>query len=112
MSSKFALVVVLAELATQMRAEDLELDLQWIPRNQNEHADAITNGRTGALDPALRIQVEVAALPFIVLNEMMAVTDHSYREVRAKTESKPVPATRATSGGGSRKRPLRETDPW
>ena len=43
MSSKFPLVVILTEMAVQLQSRKLELDLDWIPRNQNKEADAITN---------------------------------------------------------------------
>merc|ERR1712102_11877 len=43
MTSKFPMVVVLAELAAQLKKTSLKLDLQWVPRDQNEEADALTN---------------------------------------------------------------------
>ena len=36
MTSKFPLVVVLAELAAQLKKRSLKLDLQWFPRGQNK----------------------------------------------------------------------------
>ena len=36
MSSKFPLVVIMTEMAAQLQAKEAELDLHWIPRNQNE----------------------------------------------------------------------------
>ena len=112
MSSKFPLVVILTELAAQMRAKSLELDLEWIPRNQNEHADALTNGRTEAFDPALEIRVDVAKLPFMVLPDMMAVADDLYRQVRTRREAKPAAAQMPAAAPKRRRRPLRESDPW
>ncbi len=44
MSSKFPLVVILAEVATQLRSRRMVLNLGWTPRDQNEEADVLTNG--------------------------------------------------------------------
>ena len=43
MSTKFPLVLILGELATQLRRNTLALELNWAPRGQNEEADALTN---------------------------------------------------------------------
>jgi hypothetical protein len=41
MSSKFSLVVILAEVAAQLRSRSMVLSLGWTPRDQNEEADAL-----------------------------------------------------------------------
>ena len=51
MSSKFPLVVVLAELAAQLKKRCLRLDLQWVPRDENEEADGLTNLDFSGFDP-------------------------------------------------------------
>ena len=63
MSSKFPLVVVMAELAAQLRARGLRLDLAWVPRAQNEEADELTNREYGRFRMENRIPVEVERLP-------------------------------------------------
>ena len=79
MSSKFPLIIVLTELAAQMQAKDFDLDLQWTPpRNQNEEADGLTKNMFKEFDPALRIEVQVDKLPFIVMERMLGVADHLY----------------------------------
>ena len=111
MSSKFPLVLILTELSAQMRAKNLEVDLEWVPRNQNEEADALTNGRFGTFDLARRIKVEVEDLRFLVLDRMSAVADHLYAQVKEKrAEKKEMPKEVAADRG--RKRPLKERDPW
>ena len=44
LTSKFPLSVILLELATQLKMAGLELDLGWVPRDQNTPADSLTNG--------------------------------------------------------------------
>ena len=111
MTSKFPLVVILTELAAQMQKKRLELDLQWIPRNQNEEADAITNHKTEGFDPSLKVEVVVADLPFLVLPRMIQVADHLYEQVREARAGKPAVAPPAVAPRRPL-RPLRERDPW
>ena len=46
------------EMAAQLQAREAELDFQWIPRNQNEEADGLTNEDFSQFDPSRRIMVE------------------------------------------------------
>ena len=52
MTSKFPFMVVLAELAAQLRSRRMELGLDWVPRDQNEEADALTNGEFAGFAPS------------------------------------------------------------
>ena len=84
MSPKFPLLVVLVELAAQLRKRDLGMNLFWAPREQNELADGLTNGDYSPFDPAKRIHVDIAQLDFLKLREMMLVAKLIYAEVQAK----------------------------
>ena len=113
MSSKFPLVVILTELASRLRSLDLDLSLDWIPRNQNEEADGITNGNVKIFDPALEIAVDVKSLDLKTLDRMWKVADDLYGEVRGKKAEQgalPRPAVKGRPVADSR--PLRERDPW
>ena len=110
MSGKFPVVVILTELAMQLRERSMELSLEWVPRDQNEEADALTNGDFTLFDPARRISVDPTKLEWIVLPRMMEVAENLYKETQA---------ARAASGGPlprePRRRPeevLRRRDPW
>ena len=91
MSSKFPLVLVLAEFAAQLRHRRAELDLLWIPREQNEPADALTNDRLELFDAGKEVKVEVESLPFLVLPELIKVADALYAEVRKRREGRTCP---------------------
>ena len=54
MTTKFPMLVILGELAAQLRALNAELSLEWVPRLQNEEADALTNGDFSAFRPEHR----------------------------------------------------------
>ena len=65
MSPKFPLIVIMTEMAAPLQAREAELDLQWIPRNQNEEADGLTNEDSSQFDPSRRIKVEIERLKFL-----------------------------------------------
>ena len=53
----------------------------------------------------------MAALPFLVLPQMVKVADHLYEQVRTRRAGKAASAQKADPKRG-KKRPLKETDPW
>ena len=55
MTTKFPLGVVLMELACQLGLRRACMHARWIPRLQNEEADALTNGDFRHFDPKRRI---------------------------------------------------------
>ena len=43
MTTKMPLGLILIELAAQLQHRPVELSLEWVPREQSEEADALTN---------------------------------------------------------------------
>jgi hypothetical protein len=111
MSSKFPLVVVLAELSAQLRSRGMSLDLEWAPRDQNEEADALTNKDFAAFDPALRVEVDVSSIGWLILPKMLEVASNIYKRVQ---DSKAGKAKDVLSAAAStyKGKPLRQRDPW
>ena len=107
MTSKYPMVVILAELAAQARRRRLSLGLQWVPRDQNEAADALTNSDFSEFDAAKRIDLRVQDVDWIVLQEYMRAAKDLYAETKRLREAPKDTAGRAPAG-----RPLREQDPW
>ncbi|CAL1146446.1 unnamed protein product [Cladocopium goreaui] len=54
LTTKFPLACFLMELALQLQRQEADLELFWLPRLQNEKADALTNQCYIAFDPAKR----------------------------------------------------------
>ena len=71
MTSKFPLNIVLMELSEQLEKRNLWLQLDWIKRDTNVEADALTNEQFHDFDPKLRIPVEIGKLRFVLLNDYM-----------------------------------------
>ena len=86
------------------------LKLSWAPREQNEKADALTNGNYAAFNPFRRIEVDIDKLEWRVLPDMLTAAGEIYERVRAARTSAvlggPGGATPAT-----KKRPPREREP-
>ena len=88
---------------------------RWIPRLQNEEADALTNGDYRHFDPSLRVPVDLNKLPFKVLNDMFALDEDFLKELEAvKAKDKAVRGASSSLAGGKAKKgqALRDRDPW
>ena len=117
MTSNFPSVVILAELAEQLRVRQAELGLLWVPRDQNEEADDLTNGDFGRFSEANRIHVDPSKLKWLVLDQLMVTAEALYQEVKGARELKGTGAAHLGEGERrrGRRRPeerLRARDPW
>ena len=93
------------ELATQLARRGATLRANWIPRDQNEEADALTNWDFRHFDPALRVEVDLERLQFNVMKDLFAAGDDYVAELadlkskeKARKESdqyKPPPKRKA-----------------
>ena len=70
LTTKNPLGVVLMELAHQSRIRRMVLRAHWLPRLENEEADALTNFEFRHFDPALRVEVQLKNLKFAVLDDL------------------------------------------
>ena len=71
-TSKIPLVVILTELAEQLKQGEFDMTLTWVPRGQNELADALTNGDFGNFRKENRMEVDVGSLSFKILDSLYA----------------------------------------
>ena len=116
LTTKYPLGVVLMELASQLGRRAATLRADWIPRLQNEEADALTNWEFRHFDPEKRIEVDLDKLDFHVLRDLFLAGDDYLSELErlkaqgkaASTESGPPQRAKKARRGES----LRERDPW
>ena len=89
----------------------------WVPRLQNEEADALTNSDFRHFSPETRIEVDLEKLEFGVLDRLLEVGEafHAEREERREAEKaaresgqRPSTGKRRRAAGTS----LREREPW
>lgn len=112
-TASFPLSVVVMELACQLDAAGLELDLRWVPRLQNEEADALTNELFEAFTEKNRIHVDFDNLPFIILWEMMELAGELDEEVKLARSSKEAKGDRPESTKKAKKKgEMKWKDPW
>ena len=115
LTTKYPLGVILMELACQAGRKRASLRARWIPRLQNEEADALTNSEFHHFRPENRIQVDLKKLEFIVMNELFATGEEYLAELANLKEGEKQKMTEEEKTP-ARKRPaseaLREKDPW
>ena len=112
MTTKYPLGVVLIELCHQLHIRGAALRAQWLPRLQNEEADALTNSDFQHFDLARRVKVELSDLEFGVLPQLFeAGEEYVAQMAAAKAMTKaagPQAAKRKRLAGTA----LRDRDPW
>ena len=87
------------------------VDLGWVPRDQNEEADAITNGDLVGFDPAREVKAD---WDFRVLDELLNLGDRFYSEMQ-EAKLKVCKGTEAAAQEVQKKRKvagLKISDPW
>ena len=94
-------------MAEQLAAENVGLALRWVPRLQNEEADALTNECFDGVSPSLRVETRLEDLKFIALDRLMGQVGELMAEIAVRKSSGPV-----VDPPCSKKQRLRETDPW
>ena len=110
MTSKFPSLVILTELAAQLRKKSMELELGWTPRDQNEEADRLTNLCFDDFNPEMRIDFDPVKADWLVMREMLEVAENIYQKVKDRKQG-----AGPTTKEKERRRPqerLRERDPW
>ena len=117
MTTKFPLCAVLMEMTEQLSARDSWLGLSWVPRQQNEEADALTNACFEGFNPALRVHLDPAAIQWKVMGEMMKAGGGMLEELERLNMEKRALKQHSKEMKRRRKRRLDETllskrEPW
>jgi len=108
MSSKLPLIVILAQLAVQLRRRALAVDLQGVPADQNEEADALTNGAFCSFDPRRRLQIDPTNIEWLVLPRLLEVSEDLYKDIHELKASQC-----AAKAAPHRRTPgFRQANPW
>ena len=113
-SSRFPLSIVAMELASQLDSRGIDLDLQWVPRWQNQEADDLTNERFDDFDEANRIEVAFESMEFMVMHRLLdkaGKLDEELRLYKTSKEAKQATLKKSTESK-AKKGQLRWQDPW
>jgi hypothetical protein len=113
MSCKYPLSIVVVELSVQLQKRGLELELGWIPRGQNEEADALTNKEFGGFDMEKRIVKDFGDLEFEILDELMMKAGELDADIKLAKSSKEAKGDKPGDKHLKRKRgETKWKDPW
>ena len=122
LTTKYPLGVVLMELAHQMRRRRLVLRAKWLPRLENEEADALTNLDFRHFSAERRVPVDLDKMDFGVLPDLFSSGEQYLKELedaRAKVKTKAAQELSREGGtlrdGKRAKRAgekLRDREPW
>ena len=115
MTTKFPLSIFLMEMAVQLDELNCILNLQWIPREQNIEADALTNACFESFSAEHRVHINsLASLPWKVAPELFERAQQLDSEIRLQKEARksgkepPQPAGKRQAVADS----LRYKQPW
>ena len=115
MTTKYPLGLILIELSCQLAARRMALRADWVPRLQNEEADALTNSDFRHFSSVHRVEVDLAKVEFLVLDRLLASGEEYFEQVEAAKEREKLRKQSAPNAATKRPRgdlPLRERDPW
>ena len=107
MTTKWPLAAILMEIAIQLRKRQISMSLDWIPRLQNEEADAITNEdfKSFAAEHRITTSVEEAAEAFVLLPRLLKAGEE-VQGIVDETAKKP-----GLGSAGKKKTVLKPWDP-
>ena len=116
MTTKYPLGLILIELSHQLSRRRAALRADWVPRLENEEADALTNSDFRHFSPEHRVEVDLERLEFGVLHQLLEAGEafHEEKEARRAALKASGPAASDAPAGRRRKAEpsLRERDPW
>lgn len=116
MTTKYPGLLVLMEMAEELRSYNSTLELTWLPRESNVEADALTNGDYSGFNLSLRIPADYDKIGWRILPLLQDSALSLYKEISDHKSS----ATTVSKGGiaagkfskRSNKNKLKWRDPW
>ena len=84
MTTSFPLNVVLMQLASDLESKGAWLSLDWLRRDRNEEADALTNEIFHGFDMTKRIIVDFRLDDFVVMKKMLGAAADLYADIEAR----------------------------
>ena len=113
LSTKFPITPLVIELSEQLRYRCAELYLTWIPRENNQEADDLSNLKFDDFSPDKRINFTVSGIPWKVFTELILATREMFDLINGQREQQRLRKRKTPHLGklkGGKK--LKWTDPW
>ena len=112
MTTKYPLGIILVELCHQLALRRSALRARWVPRLENEEADALTNSDFRHFTTKLRVEVDLETLPFGVLPKLLENGETYVAELEALKLAKAMGHDGAAKRRRIKGEGLRDTQPW
>ena len=88
MSTKFPVYVLHMEMSEQLDLRKSWLGAKWAPRDQNVHADALTNEDFHEFDMQKRMSMDPGAIDWMVLDTLIEFGGGMVEELKALKEKR------------------------
>jgi len=88
MSTKFPLTLLLMELTEELRSKDLKLDLEWVRREENVEADALSNEDWKDFSEELRDVRRPEEIGWKVLDKLQVRGEELYVQIQELKEQR------------------------
>ena len=88
MSTKYPITLLLMELAEELRDRDMRLDLEWVKRDENTIADALSNEDWSEFEAEHREQRRPEEIGWKVLDRLQTRGEELYKEIQALKEQR------------------------
>ena len=112
LTSKFPLYLILLELTEQLKYRKVQLELTWIPRERNQAADDLSNGKFDLFSPQNRVLADLSTVQWLVLPELLAQAEDLGKEIQEKKQIKKRAQPVQDLVKRRKTEALRVSDPW
>ena len=111
LTARFPLCAVLVETVARMSKVGRTLQLNWLPRDQNQAADELTNELFHRFDPDLRVAIQIEEIKWEVLPGLVSYGIEMYDEVE-RTRKRRGGSTEAPDTSEGKRKRQGALDPW
>ena len=108
-AGKFPLGCLAMELAELMAKHNTRLSVSWSPRDVNQEADDLSNGKFDGFDPKLRVPFDVATVKWEILPQLLKDGAAFYEELATIRAAQPQGYAAKRQ---KKEESLRVRDPW
>ena len=99
------------ETVARMSKVGRTLQLNWLPRDQNQAADELTNELFHRFDPGLRVAIQIEEIKWEVLPGLVSYGIEMYDEVE-RTRKRRGGSTEAPGTSEGKRKRQGALDPW
>jgi hypothetical protein len=112
-STKWPITALLIEVSEQLRCRTAILNLQWVKREDNSQADALTNQDYSLFKAEHRLGGSFADIKWKRLDAIMQASQELYMRIaEQRKRATPVTSTPVERKNKKKTRSMKWTDPW